>query len=73
MCGGTGNHGEGGAPDKFTLVGGIVTGGALGISNPDIRAVARLAKKDQLRAIQIWRSDIREARLLALYTAEPKR
>ncbi|MBY5750613.1 DNA alkylation repair protein [Rhizobium leguminosarum] len=52
---------------------GIVTGGALGISNPDIRAVARLAKKDHLRAIQLWRSDIREARLLALYTAEPKR
>ncbi|NYT29513.1 DNA alkylation repair protein [Rhizobium sp. WYCCWR 11128] len=52
---------------------GIVTGGALGISNPDIRAVARLAKKDHLRAMQLWRSDIREARLLALCTAEPKR
>ncbi|MBY5590058.1 DNA alkylation repair protein [Rhizobium leguminosarum] len=52
---------------------GIATGGALGISNPDIRAVARLAKKDHLRAMQLWRSDIREARLLALYTAEPKR
>ncbi|MBY3298856.1 DNA alkylation repair protein, partial [Rhizobium laguerreae] len=49
---------------------GIATGGALGISNPDIRAVARLAKKDHLRAMQLWRSDIREARLLALYTAE---
>jgi 3-methyladenine DNA glycosylase AlkD len=52
---------------------GIVTDHALGISNPDIRAVARLAKKDHLRAMQLWRSDIREARLLALYTAEPKR
>ncbi|MGO7324230.1 DNA alkylation repair protein [Rhizobium ruizarguesonis] len=52
---------------------GIVTDRALGISNPDIRAVARLAKKDHLRAMQLWRSDIREARLLALYTAEPKR
>ncbi|TAY33190.1 DNA alkylation repair protein [Rhizobium leguminosarum] len=52
---------------------GIVTGRALGISNPDIRAVARLAKKDHGRAMQLWRSDIREARLLALYTAEPKR
>ncbi len=52
---------------------GIVTGRALGISNPDIRAVARLAKKDHVRAMQLWRSDIREARLLALYTAEPKR
>ncbi|MGO7540381.1 DNA alkylation repair protein [Rhizobium ruizarguesonis] len=52
---------------------GIVTDRALGISNPDIRAVARLAKKDHLRAMQLWRSDIRDARLLALYTAEPKR
>jgi 3-methyladenine DNA glycosylase AlkD len=52
---------------------GIVTGRALGISNPDIKAVARVAKKDHVRAMQLWRSDIREARLLALYTAEPKR
>ncbi|MGR9504457.1 DNA alkylation repair protein [Rhizobium leguminosarum] len=52
---------------------GIVTDHALGISNPDIRAVAGLAKKDHARAMQLWRSDIREARLLALYTAEPKR
>ncbi|MGX9990082.1 DNA alkylation repair protein [Rhizobium sp. WSM1274] len=52
---------------------GIVTDRALGISNPDIRAVARVAKKDHVRAMQLWRSDIREARLLALYTAEPKR
>jgi 3-methyladenine DNA glycosylase AlkD len=52
---------------------GIVTDRALGISNPDIRAVARRAKKDHVRAMQLWRSHIREARLLALYTAEPKR
>ncbi|RFB93428.1 DNA alkylation repair protein [Rhizobium leguminosarum bv. trifolii] len=52
---------------------GIVTTRALGISNPDIRAVARLAKKNHARAIELWRSDIREARLLALCTAKPKR
>ncbi|MBX4867695.1 DNA alkylation repair protein [Rhizobium bangladeshense] len=52
---------------------GIVTGRALGISNPNIRAVARLAKRDHARATQLWQSPIREARLLALYTAEPKR
>ncbi|MBX4937243.1 DNA alkylation repair protein [Rhizobium binae] len=52
---------------------GIVTGRALGISNPDIRAVARAAKRDHLRAMQLWQSDIREARLLALFTADPKR
>ena len=51
---------------------GIVTDRALGISNPDLRAVARQAKKDHLRAMELWRSDIREARLLALNTAEPK-
>ncbi|MFS2178048.1 DNA alkylation repair protein [Rhizobium pisi] len=52
---------------------GIVTSGALGISNPDVKAVARRAKKDPLRARELWQSDIREARLLALYTTEPKR
>ncbi|MBX4954622.1 DNA alkylation repair protein [Rhizobium lentis] len=52
---------------------GIVTGRALGISNPDIRAIGRLAKRNHVRAMLLWRSDIREARLLALYTAEPKR
>ncbi|PDT14098.1 DNA alkylation repair protein [Rhizobium sp. J15] len=52
---------------------GIVTDRALGISNPDLRAVARQAKKDHLRAMELWRSDIREARLLALYTSEPRR
>ncbi|MBB4234002.1 DNA alkylation repair protein [Rhizobium esperanzae] len=52
---------------------GIVTNRALGIPNPDIKAVARQAKKDHARAMQLWRSDIREARLLALFTADPKR
>ncbi|ARM88771.1 DNA alkylation repair protein [Rhizobium sp. CIAT894] len=51
---------------------GIVTNRALGIPNPDVKAVARQAKKDHARAMQLWRSDIREARLLALFTAEPK-
>ena len=52
---------------------GIVTGSALGISNPGVKSVARLAKKKHIRAMQLWRSDIREARLLALYTAEPEK
>ncbi|EJC73555.1 DNA alkylation repair protein [Rhizobium hidalgonense] len=52
---------------------GIVTNRALGISNSDIRAIARLAKKNHARAVELWQSDIREARLLALCTAEPKR
>ncbi len=52
---------------------GIVTETAIGISNPDLQKIARLAKKDHVRALQLWASDIREARLLALYTFEPKR
>lgn len=52
---------------------GIVTSRALGISNPGVKSVARLAKKNHIRAMQLWRSDIREARLLAVYTAEPKK
>jgi 3-methyladenine DNA glycosylase AlkD len=52
---------------------GIVTEGALGISNPGLRTIARLAKKDHARAHELWRSGIREARMLALYTAEPKK
>ena len=52
---------------------GIVTGQALGISNPQLRSIARLARKDHPRALALWQSGIREARLLALMTSEPKR
>jgi 3-methyladenine DNA glycosylase AlkD len=50
---------------------GIVTETAIGISNPDLRKIARLAKKDHARATALWQSNVREARLLALYTMEP--
>lgn len=52
---------------------GIVTGTALGISNPDMQKIARFAGCDHPRALELWRSDIREARMLALYTAVPAR
>ncbi|MBP2445485.1 DNA alkylation repair protein [Rhizobium leguminosarum] len=52
---------------------GIVTTGALGIPNPDVKAIAKQAKKDNARAMKLWRSGIREVRLLALFTAEPSR
>ncbi|YBV97216.1 DNA alkylation repair protein [Phyllobacteriaceae bacterium JZ32] len=52
---------------------GIVAEAALGISNPDLQKIARLAKRDHERALELWRSGIREARMLALYTAEPAR
>ena len=52
---------------------GIRTETALGISNPDMRAIARLVGRGHARAMELWRTGIREARLLALYTAEPAR
>ncbi|TCL75044.1 DNA alkylation repair protein [Rhizobium sp. BK251] len=52
---------------------GIVTETALGISNPDIQKIARLVKRKHERAKELWESGIREARVLALYTAEPKK
>jgi 3-methyladenine DNA glycosylase AlkD len=51
---------------------GIATETAIGISNPDLQRIARRAKKDHIRAKALWASGIREARLLALYTSEPK-
>ncbi len=50
---------------------GIVTDTALGISTDDMRKIARLIKKDHARALDLWQSGIREARLLAAFTAEP--
>lgn len=51
---------------------GIVTDHALGISNTDLRAIARIIKRDHARALALWDSGIREARLLASYTEEAK-
>ncbi|MCR6499696.1 DNA alkylation repair protein [Shinella sp. CPCC 101442] len=52
---------------------GIATGTALGISNPDLRKIGRLTGRNHARAFALWTSDIREARMLALYTLEPKK
>lgn len=49
---------------------GIVTDHALGISNTELRAIARIIKRDHARALALWDSGIREARLLASYTEE---
>jgi 3-methyladenine DNA glycosylase AlkD len=45
---------------------GIVNDTALGISSPDLRKIARTVRKDHARALAMWDSDIREARLIAL-------
>lgn len=49
----------------------IVTETALGISNPDLQKLARQIDRNHPRALQLWKSDIREARLMAIYTAQP--
>ena len=50
---------------------GIRTDAALGISNPDMQRIARQVGRDHARAMELWQTGIREARMLALYTAEP--
>jgi 3-methyladenine DNA glycosylase AlkD len=49
---------------------GIETTTALGISNADLRRVARKIKLDHARSLALWDSGIREARLLASFTGE---
>jgi 3-methyladenine DNA glycosylase AlkD len=52
---------------------GINTATALGISNAVLDPVARRVKRDHERAMRLWRSGIREARLLAAFTDEPQK
>lgn len=51
---------------------GIATETALGISNPALRKIARQVKRNHERALELWKTGVREARMLSLYTAEPK-
>lgn len=52
---------------------GIVTDHALGISTPDLRAIARTIRRNHERALALFESGIREAQLLASYTEELKK
>jgi 3-methyladenine DNA glycosylase AlkD len=52
---------------------GINTASALGIGNSDLRPLARKLKKNHERSLLLWDSGIREARLLAAFTGEPKK
>ncbi len=52
---------------------GIETDKALGIPNAVLRPLARQIRRDHERAAQLWASGIREARLLALFSEEPKK
>ena len=51
---------------------GIVTDTALGISTDEMWRIVRVIKKDHARALLLWQTGVREARLLAAFTAEPK-
>ncbi|RWG14675.1 MAG: DNA alkylation repair protein [Mesorhizobium sp.] len=51
---------------------GINTRTALGVGNSDLRPLARKLKKNQERSLLLWDTDIREARLMAAFTGEPK-
>jgi 3-methyladenine DNA glycosylase AlkD len=50
---------------------GIDVSHALGVSMPRIRAIAKRCGTDHALAIELWRSGIHEARLLATLVAEP--
>lgn len=52
---------------------GIATDAAFGIPNAVLRPLARAIGRDQARALALWQSGWREARLLACFTAEPKK
>ncbi|MDW6023689.1 DNA alkylation repair protein [Mesorhizobium sp. BAC0120] len=52
---------------------GINTQNALGVSNSALRPLARRVRRNHDRALQLWASGIREARLLAAFTGEPNK
>jgi 3-methyladenine DNA glycosylase AlkD len=52
---------------------GINTQKAFGVGNTTLRPFARTLGRDHERALELWRTGIREARLLALFTEEPGR
>ncbi|TGV87723.1 DNA alkylation repair protein, partial [Mesorhizobium sp. M2D.F.Ca.ET.145.01.1.1] len=46
---------------------------ALGIGNADLRPLARKVKRNYERSLALWDTGIREARLMAAFTGEPKK
>jgi 3-methyladenine DNA glycosylase AlkD len=51
---------------------GIDVSYALGLSVPDIRAIAKRCGIDQTMALELWRTGIHEARILATLVADPR-
>lgn len=51
---------------------GIVTDTAIGIGNPVLQKLAKEAGVDHRRAMALWDTGIREARMLAIWTFDPR-
>ncbi|MER8576171.1 DNA alkylation repair protein [Mesorhizobium sp. M1338] len=51
---------------------GINIATALGVGNSDLRPLARKLKRNNERGLMLWDTGIREARLVAAFTGEPK-
>ncbi|MCP4319985.1 MAG: DNA alkylation repair protein [Hyphomicrobiales bacterium] len=52
---------------------GIRTERALGIRNAELRPLARKIKRNHERALALWHTGVREARLVACFSDEPKK
>jgi 3-methyladenine DNA glycosylase AlkD len=52
---------------------GIKADKSFGVSQADLRKLSKLLKKDHDRAIQLWETGWREARVIAALTADPKK
>jgi 3-methyladenine DNA glycosylase AlkD len=52
---------------------GIDTSTALGITTPQMQAVGRQVKRNHERALELWRTGLRDARMAAILTADPAR
>ncbi|MDZ7601440.1 MAG: DNA alkylation repair protein [Hoeflea sp.] len=51
---------------------GIDTSTALGITTPQMKGLVRKLGRDHARALALWRTGLRDARMLAIMTADPK-
>ena len=51
---------------------GIDTATALGITTPQMQALVRQVGRDHHRALALWQTGLRDARMLAILTADPK-
>lgn len=51
---------------------GIDTSTALGITTPQMKRLVRQVGRDHQRTLALWRTGLRDARMLAIMTADPK-